>query len=84
MSSAVASRLSLCDRGVLREGSFADVVVVNERTIMDRATYEKPHQLSAGVQHVLVNGVAVVRDGRHTNAKPGRILRGPGWKRPNR
>ncbi len=79
MSSAVASRLSLRDRGLLREGHFADVVVFDERTIIDRATYQQPHQLSEGVQHVLVNGIAVVRDGRHTNAKPGRIVRGPGW-----
>jgi N-acyl-D-aspartate/D-glutamate deacylase len=80
MTSAVATRLSLEDRGILREGMYADVVVFDPATIIDRATYERPHQLSTGVRHVFVNGVAVVSDGRHTNAKPGRIVRGPGWR----
>jgi dihydroorotase/N-acyl-D-amino-acid deacylase len=79
MSSAVASRLSIRDRGVLREGAFADIVVFDPRTVADRATYQQPHQISAGMHHVFVNGVQVVRDGRHTGAKPGRIVRGPGW-----
>ncbi|HXV85468.1 MAG TPA: amidohydrolase family protein, partial [Gemmatimonadales bacterium] len=78
MSSAVATRLSIEDRGVLKEGLFADVVVFDPATIADRATFEQPHQLSVGVQHVFVNGVAVVKNGRHTGAKPGRALRGPG------
>ena len=81
MSSAVATRLSLQDRGVLRAGMYADVVVFDPETIADRATFESPHQLSVGVQHVFVNGTAVVRDGRHTGAKPGRIVRGPGYGR---
>lgn len=80
MSSAVATRLSLDDRGVLRPGMFADVVVFDPESVIDRATFEQPHQLSEGVRHVFVNGVAVVRDGRHTGAKPGRILRGPGYR----
>ena len=79
MSSAVASRLSIRDRGVLREGAFADIVVFDPATVADRATYEQPHQLSVGMHHVFVNGVQVVRNGRHTGAKPGRIVRGPGW-----
>jgi N-acyl-D-amino-acid deacylase len=78
-TSAVASRLSIRDRGLLREGHFADVVVFDLSTIADRATYEKPHQVSAGVRDVFVNGVAVVRDGKHTGAKPGQIVRGPGY-----
>lgn len=81
MTSAVATRLSIPDRGLVREGFLADLVVFDPRTIIDRATYERPHQLSAGVQHVFVNGVAVVEDGRHTGAKPGRIVRGPGYGR---
>lgn len=80
MTSAVADRLSIRDRGSLREGLRADVVVFDPATIGDRATYERPHQLSVGVRHVLVNGQAVVRDGVHTGAKPGRIVRGPGYK----
>lgn len=79
MTSAVTTRLSIADRGVLREGFFADVVVFDPATIIDHATFEEPHQLSEGVRHVFVNGVAVVRDGAHTGAKPGRAVRGPGY-----
>ena len=82
MTSAVAARLSIRDRGLLREGQLADVVIFDPATIGDRATYEEPHKLSTGVRDVFVNGVAVVRDGRHTGAKPGRIVRGPGYKGP--
>jgi N-acyl-D-amino-acid deacylase len=79
MTGAVASRLALRDRGLLLEGMFADIVIFDPATIMDLATPERPHQLSRGVEQVWVNGVRVLRDGRHTNAKPGRALRGPGW-----
>ena len=77
-TSAVATRLSIPDRGVLREGFFADIAVFDPATIIDRSTFEQPHVLSEGVRFVLVNGTLVVRDGRHTGAKPGRVLRGPG------
>jgi dihydroorotase/N-acyl-D-amino-acid deacylase len=80
MTSAVATRLSLQDRGVLRAGAYADVVVFDPATVGDRATFERPHQLSVGIRYVLVNGVTVVDDGRHTGAKPGRVVRGPGWR----
>ena len=80
MTSAVASRLSIWERGLLRPGMYADVVVFDPGTIIDRSTYERSHQLSVGVHHVLVNGVAVLRDGSHTGAKPGRVVRGPGWR----
>jgi N-acyl-D-amino-acid deacylase len=80
MTSAVANRLSIQDRGLLKEGMFADVVVFDPATVADRATYEKPHQLSAGIREVFVNGVAVVRNGEHTGAKPGKIVWGPGRK----
>ncbi len=79
MSSAVATRLSITDRGVLREGLWADVVIFDPETIIDRATFEAPHQLSEGMRYVFVNGVAVVRDGQHTGAKPGMVVRGPGY-----
>jgi N-acyl-D-amino-acid deacylase len=79
-TSAVATRLAIQDRGLLRPGMFADVVVFDPETIRDRATFEDPHRLSVGVEHVLVNGQAVVRDGVHTGARPGRIVRGPGWR----
>ena len=80
MTAAVADRLSIRDRGELREGMYADVMLFDPNTIIDKATYEKPHQLSVGVKYVFVNGVAVVRDGRVTGAKPGKIVRGPGWR----
>ncbi|MBA3715148.1 MAG: serine hydrolase [Pyrinomonadaceae bacterium] len=73
-----ATNLELDHRGFLKEGMFADVVVFDPRTIADRATFEKPHQYAVGVQHFFVNGVQVLRDGEHTNAKPGQALWGPG------
>ena len=80
MTSLPASNLKLNKRGSLQVGYFADVVVFDPEKIQDHATFEKPHQYSTGVQHVLVNGVTVVRDGEHTGAKPGRALRGPGYR----
>jgi N-acyl-D-amino-acid deacylase len=80
MTSAVATRLSISDRGVLREGMFADIVVFDPETVIDHATFEEPHQLSTGVRDVFVNGVGVVRGGTHTGATPGRVVRGPGYR----
>ena len=80
MSAAVAERLSIKDRGSLREGMYADVVVFDPATIAEHGTYEEPNQLATGVSEVFVNGIEVVRDGKHTGAKPGRIVRGPGWR----
>ena len=73
-----ATNLGLDRRGFLRTGMFADVVVFDPATIADRATFENPHQYSVGIKHVFVNGVQVLKDGEHTNAKPGRALWGPG------
>lgn len=78
-SSAVATRLSLHDRGVLKTGMKADIIVFDDATVRDVATFEDPHRLSEGIQHVLVNGVSVLADGVHTGAKPGQVVRGPGW-----
>ncbi len=78
-TSAVARRLMIKDRGLLEEGYYADLIVFDPATIMDRATFEQPHQLSVGVEQVFVNGVAVVVAGKHTGAKPGKIVRGAGW-----
>jgi N-acyl-D-amino-acid deacylase len=79
MSSAVAERLSIPDRGLLREGFYADVVVFDPNTVIDNATYEKPSLISSGIREVFVNGAEVVRDEKHTGAKPGRVIRGPGY-----
>ena len=78
MSGAVAGRLGLHDRGLLRPGLAADVVLFDPATIGDRATYAASHQLSVGVRDVWVNGRRVLRDGVHTGATPGRIVDGPG------
>jgi dihydroorotase/N-acyl-D-amino-acid deacylase len=79
MSSAVANRLFIKERGLIREGYYADIVIFDQKTIGDRATFEKPHQVSVGVLHVFVNGTAVIKDEKHTDAKPGHIVRGPGY-----
>jgi N-acyl-D-amino-acid deacylase len=75
-----AQNLRIDQRGMLQEGYFADVVVFDPETIQDRATFEKPHQYATGMVHVFVNGVQVLKDGEHTGAKPGRVVRGPGWR----
>jgi len=76
-----AQQLRIRDRGCLRQGCMADVVVFDPDKIQDHATFARPHQYSTGVSHVFVNGVQVLRDGEHTGAKPGRFVRGPGWRR---
>jgi len=78
LSALPATNLGLDHRGFIREGMFADVVVFDPATIADRATFDKPHQYAVGVKHVFVNGVQVLKDGEHTDAKPGRALWGPG------
>jgi N-acyl-D-amino-acid deacylase len=74
-----ATRWKLADRGCLDPQCFADVVVFDPATIADHATFDQPMQYATGVRDVFVNGVAVLRDGEHTGAKPGRVVRGPGW-----
>ncbi len=80
LTSLPAKNLKLRDRGALEEGFFADVVVFDPAQIQDHATYAEPHRLATGVKHVFVNGEAVLRDGAHTGATPGRFVRGPGWR----
>ncbi|MEA2562218.1 MAG: N-acyl-D-amino-acid deacylase [Acidobacteriota bacterium] len=80
LTSLPAENLKIRERGALKEGFFADVAVFDPAKIEDHATFEKPHQYSTGVRHVWVNGVQVLKDGEHTGAKPGRVVRGPGWK----
>jgi len=81
MTSQPAGVLKIEKRGSLKPGNFADVVVFDPAKIQDHATFEKPHQYSTGVAHVFVNGTQVLKDGEHTGAKPGRFVRGPGWKK---
>jgi N-acyl-D-amino-acid deacylase len=79
-SALPASRLRLADRGVIKAGMWADIVVFNPETITDLATFDKPNQLSQGMQYVLVNGVPVIEHGAMTNALPGKVVRGPASK----
>jgi N-acyl-D-amino-acid deacylase len=80
LTSLPASNWKLQDRGCLNARCYADVVVFDPATIADKATFDAPKQYAVGVEHVLVNGVPVIRNGEHTGAKPGRVVRGPGYR----
>jgi N-acyl-D-amino-acid deacylase len=77
-----ARNLGLADRGLVKAGYFADLVVFDPGAVQDRATFAEPHQFAVGIKHVVVNGVPVLRDGAHTGALPGRALKGPGATAP--
>jgi len=77
-----AANWKLAGRGCIDPGCYADIVVFDPASIADRATFDSPQQYAVGVTHVLVNGVAVISGGEHTGAKPGRVVRGPGWAGP--
>ena len=81
LTSRPAEVFGITDRGRLGQGTPADVVVFDPKTITDHATFDKPHQYATGMKHVFVNGVQVIEDGEHTNAKPGRALWGVGKMR---
>lgn len=83
LTSWPASNLKIKKRGSLVVGNFADINVFNPDSILDHATFENPHQYATGVEHVWVNGVQVLKSGLHTGAKPGRAVRGPGYKIKN-
>ena len=80
LTSLPAANLKIERRGTLVPGHFADVVVFDPAKIQDHATYDKPHAYSTGMIHVFVNGEQVLRNGEHTGALPGRVVRGPGWR----
>jgi N-acyl-D-amino-acid deacylase len=80
LTSLPAGNLRLRDRGLLAPGYFADVAIFDPDRIQDHATYDEPHRYATGMRHVAVNGSLVVRDGEHTGALPGRVVRGPGWR----
>ena len=79
LTSLPAKNLKIRNRGALKEGFYADVVVFDPERVKDNATFDEPHQLSEGMIHVLVNGEQVLMNGEHTGATPGRVVRGPGW-----
>ena len=81
MTSLAASQMKIAERGTLKEGYFADVVIFDPTTIADTATFEKPHQYPVGVDTVIVNGIVTVRNGKHTGAHAGRALFGPGYNK---
>ena len=81
MTTLPATNLKLQKRGALKEGFYADITVFDATKIKDNATFEKPHQYATGMQHVLINGTAVLKDGEHTGAFPGRVVHGPGWEK---
>lgn len=81
MTGFPATNLRLANRGFLKEGHYADIVIFDPETIKDHATYEAPHQYATGVTHVWVNGVQVLQDGEHTGETPGRFVKGPGYHR---
>ena len=81
LTSLPAGNLKITKRGSLAPGFYADLVIFDPAKIEDHATFEKPHQYSTGMIHVFVNGMQVLKDGEHTGAKPGRVVRGPGWRK---
>src|SRR5437660_8145554 len=80
-SALPAQRMRLTDRGVLKQGMWADVVIFDPATVRDRASFDSPNQLSAGMDYVLVNGTSVIEQGKMTGKLPGKVLRGPGYDR---
>ena len=80
LSGFPAANLKLKDRGLLKTGYYADIAIFDPAQVQDHSTFEDPHHFSTGMQHVIVNGVPVLKDGEHTDARPGRVVRGPGWK----
>ena len=80
MTSLPAQTFKLWERGLLRPGMAADVVVFDDQTVQDRATFEQPKQYANGFDYVIVNGQVVIEKAQHTGAKAGKILRGPGAK----
>ena len=79
MTSLPARILSINKRGLIKEGYYADITVFDSRAIIDKATFEDPHQYAEGIHSVIVNGVIVVEQGVHNGNKPGKVLRGPGY-----
>ena len=82
MTSMNAEKINIRDRGLIREGFWADVAIFDPEKVIDRASFDNPHQYPEGIPYVIVNGVVVLDDGKHTGALPGKVIRGPGYQRP--
>jgi N-acyl-D-amino-acid deacylase len=80
LSKLPATNLKIKSRGELKTGNYADIVIFDPAKITDKATFEKPHQYAEGMIHVFVNGVQVLKDGEHTGSRPGKFVKGPGYK----
>jgi len=80
LSNLPAKNLKIKNRGELKVGNYADVVIFDPAKVKDNASFEKPHQYAEGMIHVFVNGVQVLKEGEHTGEKPGRFVKGPGFK----
>jgi N-acyl-D-amino-acid deacylase len=81
MTSLPAENLKIAKRGRIVKGNYADIAIFDARVISDKATFDQPHQYAVGMHHVIINGVTVLRNGEHTGATPGRIIRGPGYRK---
>jgi len=79
LTSLPATNMKLDKRGALKKGFYADITIFDAGTIQDNATFETPHQYATGMQHVFINGTQVLKNGEHTGANPGKVVRGPGW-----
>lgn len=75
-----AAKIGIKERGLLKEGYWADITIFDPKTVADRATFEKPHQYPVGIPYVIVNGQLVIDGDKHTGAVPGQVLRGPGYR----
>ncbi len=81
MTSMNAEKANIPDRGLMQEGYWADVTLFDPETVIDKATFEAPQQYPEGIPYVIVNGVVALDNGRHTNSRSGKVLRGPGYQR---
>lgn len=77
-----AGKLHIKKRGEIKVGNYADIIIFDPAAVQDHATFDKPHQYATGMMHVFVNGVQVLKDGNHTNARPGKFVKGPGYTAP--
>ena len=80
MTSMNADKINIRDRGLLKEGYWADITVFDPRTVADKATYVEPHQYPVGIPYVIVNGQVVLDNGDHSGRLPGKVIRGPGYR----